>query len=178
MNYEKTVWADGDIISAQRMNNIENGIAAAASAGEGGGTDSSPVVYFFLDDLVALAESQIDGLPVSTFTDVLQSGKSIVIIERDFEGSNNDYIVDSFYFLNSANTANYGAWSFRFINLSDIVGSSPIRIDSLALSFREIEANDGYINSISKITNSFSLTGTQSSSDEQYFYPSEPVPTV
>ena len=27
MSYEKTVWADGDIISAQRMNNIENGIA-------------------------------------------------------------------------------------------------------------------------------------------------------
>lgn len=27
MSYQKTVWADGDIISAQRMNNIENGIA-------------------------------------------------------------------------------------------------------------------------------------------------------
>lgn len=27
MSYQKTVWADGDIISAQKMNNIENGIA-------------------------------------------------------------------------------------------------------------------------------------------------------
>ena len=35
MSYEKTVWADGDIISAQKMNNIENGIATLDENGVG-----------------------------------------------------------------------------------------------------------------------------------------------
>ena len=35
MSYEKTVWADGDIISAQRMNNIENGIETLDENGVG-----------------------------------------------------------------------------------------------------------------------------------------------
>ena len=35
MSYEKTIWADGDIISAQRMNNIENGIADLDENGVG-----------------------------------------------------------------------------------------------------------------------------------------------
>ena len=172
--YIKNTWQSGDLISAAKLNNIQNGIEAISNTES---ENNSPVVYFFLDNLIEQAESE-NRLSINKFIDVLQSGKSIVIIERDFEGSNNDYIVDSFYFLNSANTANYGAWSFSFINLFHISGSSPVEIDHLTLSFREIEANDGYINSISKITNSFSLTGTQSSSDEQYFYPSEPVPTV
>ena len=29
MSYEKTTWATGDIITAEKMNNIENGIASA-----------------------------------------------------------------------------------------------------------------------------------------------------
>ena len=169
MSYEKTAWVDGDIISAQRMNNIQNGIEAISNAES---ENNFPVVYLFLDDLIEQAESE-NGLPVSTFTDALQSGKSIVIIERDLQ-EQDGYIVDSFYFLKSANRIDYGAWSFYFINLSDIMGSSSIQIDSLELSFREIEANDGYINSISKTTYSFSLTGTRSS-NEQYFYPSNPI---
>lgn len=35
MAYEKTTWADGDIISAERMNNIENGIANLDENGGG-----------------------------------------------------------------------------------------------------------------------------------------------
>ena len=35
MSYQKTVWADGDIISAQRMNNIENGIETLDENGVG-----------------------------------------------------------------------------------------------------------------------------------------------
>ena len=35
MSYEKTIWADGDIISAQRMNNIENGIETLDENGVG-----------------------------------------------------------------------------------------------------------------------------------------------
>ena len=35
MSYEKTVWADGDIISAQKMNNIENGIETLDENGVG-----------------------------------------------------------------------------------------------------------------------------------------------
>lgn len=35
MSYEKTIWADGDIISAQKMNNIENGIETLDENGVG-----------------------------------------------------------------------------------------------------------------------------------------------
>lgn len=32
MSYEKTVWTAGDVITAEKLNNIENGIEAAGSA--------------------------------------------------------------------------------------------------------------------------------------------------
>lgn len=85
MSYIKNTWQSGDLISTEKLNNIQNGIAAAASASEGGGIDSSPVVYFFLDDLVSRAESQIDGLFKNLFTDILDSNKTIQIIERNEE---------------------------------------------------------------------------------------------
>lgn len=85
MSYIKNTWQSGDLISTEKLNNIQNGIAAAASAGEGGGTDSSHIIYFFLDDLVARAESQIDGLFKNLFTDILDSNKTIQIIERNEE---------------------------------------------------------------------------------------------
>ena len=35
MAYDKTVWADGDLITAERMNKIENGIEDAQGGGGG-----------------------------------------------------------------------------------------------------------------------------------------------
>lgn len=35
MAYEKTIWANGDIISAEAMNNIQNGIANLDENGGG-----------------------------------------------------------------------------------------------------------------------------------------------
>lgn len=35
MSYEKTTWNDGDIISAEKMNNIQNGIANLDENGGG-----------------------------------------------------------------------------------------------------------------------------------------------
>ena len=57
MSYEKTVWVDGDIISAQRMNNIQNGIESANSKES---ENSSPVVFFNLEDIINQAKSE-DG---------------------------------------------------------------------------------------------------------------------
>lgn len=36
--YTKTVWSDGDIITAEKMNKIENGIAEVGGSGGGGST--------------------------------------------------------------------------------------------------------------------------------------------
>ena len=33
MAYEKTTWATGDVVTAEKLNNIENGIAVADSGG-------------------------------------------------------------------------------------------------------------------------------------------------
>lgn len=97
MSYEKTVWADGDIISAQRMNNIENGLAAVAAQGQNTGS----IVVFNLDDIIDEAQSE-NGFRLSTFTDAIKQGKTICILER--ANANNDYssLQDSVYFLASS----------------------------------------------------------------------------
>lgn len=38
MSYVKTTWANGDVITADKLNNIENGIESAGSGGGGGNT--------------------------------------------------------------------------------------------------------------------------------------------
>lgn len=108
MSYEKTIWADGDIISAQRMNNIENGLAAVTSAGEGGGTDSSPVVFFNLEDIINQAKSE-DGFRLSIFTDLIQQGKFIVILYNDqnYQGSYGSFFAQ-ITFLDYSINSSYG----------------------------------------------------------------------
>ena len=89
MSYEKTVWADGDIISAQRMNNIENGIENLST---NSGQTSFPVVFFNLEDIINQAKSE-DGFRLSVFTDLIQQNKSIVILYNDqnYQGSGPTY---------------------------------------------------------------------------------------
>lgn len=38
MSYVKTTWKDGDVITAEKLNKIENGIEAASGGGGGGGS--------------------------------------------------------------------------------------------------------------------------------------------
>lgn len=44
MSYVKTTWANGDVITADKLNNIENGIESAGSGGSGGGNTFGLVI--------------------------------------------------------------------------------------------------------------------------------------
>ena len=46
MAYEKTVWNTGDIVTAEKLNNLENGVASASGGGGG-----SSVLYADFDNL-------------------------------------------------------------------------------------------------------------------------------
>ena len=171
MSYEKTIWADGDIISAQRMNNIENGIAAIDSAGEGG-TDNSSVVYFFLDNLIEQAESE-NGLSINKFIDVLQNGKSIIVIQREI---NEASFYNTFYFLESA-IASYGTWEFKFINnYLNVLPTNDLTFIKQNLIFFEEYEGAGYISQIlfSKFTNNMSQAGNETHYSD-VLYPSNSI---
>ena len=114
MSYEKTVWIDGDIISAQRMNNIENGIESANSKES---ENSSPVVFFNLENIINQAKSE-DGFRLSVFTDLIQQGKAIIIFynNQNYQGSGPAY--GSFFaqitFLDYSIISSYGNTSIYF----------------------------------------------------------------
>ena len=175
MSYIKNTWQSGDLISTEKLNNIQNGIAAAASAGEGGRTDSSHIVYFFLDDLVARAESQIDGLPISTFTDILQSGKSIIILDKKID----DYFTNTFYTFNEASqAAGYGAWRFTFKAFIFNISLNNFSLLQKDLIFDETQIDEGYINRIIQTEYSVPISSSDVYSTQHTLYPSESVPTV
>ncbi len=117
MSYQKTTWANGMVISADRMNNIENGLAAVAAQGQ----DTGLIVIFNLDDIIAQAQSE-NGFSLSTFTDVIEQGKTICILKRVGE---NDYssLQDFVYFLSSS-------WSYDS-TISFVFVNSKIFLDSL-----------------------------------------------
>lgn len=85
MSYQKTTWADGDIISAQRMNNIENGIENLST---NSGQTSFPVVFFNLEDIINQAKSE-DGFRLSIFNNLIQQGKAIIIFynNQNYQGT-------------------------------------------------------------------------------------------
>jgi hypothetical protein len=45
MSYEKHTWIDGELVTAAKMNNIENGIEEASSGGGSGGDDTMYVRF-------------------------------------------------------------------------------------------------------------------------------------
>lgn len=169
MSYEKTAWADGDIISAQRMNNIQNGIEAISNAES---ENHSPVVYFFLDDLIEQAESE-NGLSINKFIDVLQNGKSIIVIQREI---NEASFYNTFYFLESA-ASNYGSWEFKFVNnYLDVSTNKNLTFNKRVLTFFEESEGIEYISQIlfSSFTNNISNVGNETHYSD-VLYPSNPI---
>ena len=92
--YIKNTWQSGDLISAAKLNNIQNGIESANSKES---ENSSPVVFFNLEDIINQAKSE-DGFRLSVFTDLIQQDKFIVILYNDqnYQGSGPTY--GSFFF--------------------------------------------------------------------------------
>lgn len=117
MSYQKTVWADGDIISAQRMNNIENGIENLST---NSGQTNFPVVVFNLDDIINQAKSE-NGFRLSVFTDLIQQGKAIIIFynNQNYQGSGPTYgsFPAQITFLDYSTISSYGNISIYILSL-------------------------------------------------------------
>lgn len=81
MSYTRTIWVNGDVVTAAKLNKMEQGIADANNSGSGGGT--SVAVYYATpedygavgdgttDDTNALSQAFNSGMPV-----VLTQGKT------------------------------------------------------------------------------------------------------
>ena len=65
MSYEKTTWINGDIITADKMNNIENGIASAGKVMICNASFSSSAQNYVLDKTVQeIYDAMLAGTPV------------------------------------------------------------------------------------------------------------------
>ena len=67
MSYTKHTWTDGELVTAAKMNNIENGIEAASSGGSGGGglvltMDNEGALNKTLAEIKSAAESGVVAL--------------------------------------------------------------------------------------------------------------------
>lgn len=77
MTYNKKTWESGQKLTADGLNNIENGVAALAAAQDNAQVDL-PVVFFNLGDITDEAESE-DGFKDSRFINLFNQGKNIII---------------------------------------------------------------------------------------------------
>jgi hypothetical protein len=80
MSYTKHTWADGELVTAAKMNNIENGIEEASSGGGSGGGDGAveiPTTY--------LNDTRTLGM---TYNECLQL-KNAYFCYHTYDGNNN-----------------------------------------------------------------------------------------
>ena len=80
MSYEKHTWENGEIITAEKLNNIENGIEEAGSSG--GGAEPLIVGVTWEEDTGTLSETW------KTIRDAYYSGRPVFL--RELDGEYND----------------------------------------------------------------------------------------
>ena len=74
MSYEKTTWANGDVITATKLNKMEEGIAGMC-----------PVVFIYFPD--SSAGCQAVGLDFATALSMVQEGKPFLAFSVDYNSS-------------------------------------------------------------------------------------------
>lgn len=77
MSYTPTTWANGDTITAQKMNNIEQGIVDASSGG-GGGVVVIPTTGVYSDETARI--SSVTAISATAVPNVLTAGKIPVLL--------------------------------------------------------------------------------------------------
>lgn len=131
MAYEKQIWADGDVITQEKLNHMEDGIAE----GDGveivdivqTGTDSTnkPLFNLSYDDLEEVAQKY-------------HNGKAVVRLQLLDNSSLNYYMngarlyVDSFYFTSSSMTGDYYLLHACATSIMNVSGNN-IRIYNIQL---------------------------------------------
>ena len=79
MSYTKTNWKDGDVISAEKMNKIEQGIADAGTSGGSGGVLGVAVTYNDKGGTFSRTWQEI--------YDTMDNGGFVVIYMKDANGT-------------------------------------------------------------------------------------------
>lgn len=113
MAYTPTTWATGDVITADKLNNMENGILNAGSGGGGGGV----VTYTFTIKEGEVVQGrqmydvvETDATPQSVLESI-ESGKFCLIKYRE-----------QWYDDDSGETI-YGDWLFGYFDEVDVYGN-------------------------------------------------------
>lgn len=85
MSYNKTTWINGDIITAQKLNNIEDGIENV-----NGGALSSPFIELVIKDNTLISHSweEILSLVVGNGADIPLSDNNLFLLKKSEEDSN------------------------------------------------------------------------------------------
>ena len=84
MSYEKTNWQKGDVITAEKLNKIENGIESATDSSASGGATPPLVVPYTYNGSSELYETE------TTFGEIRQAFESgrVVLFRGDGQGEN------------------------------------------------------------------------------------------
>lgn len=106
MSYEKQTWECGEIITAEKLNHIEDGLEEASRGGGGGGDVSTPLI------VNASTQDNFEWTCDTTFgeiDDAVRSGRTVLILY--------DRITDGWEVYNAGNVIgtqsalNNGSWS-------------------------------------------------------------------
>ena len=111
MSYTPTEWKSGDVITSEKLNNLEQGVADASGGGGGGGT--------LVVEKTLVGEGYALGETWQTIYDAAKSGKAVLLRNVYEEGGEYDvsisyvtevYLADGLYMVDAGNE-NYSATS-------------------------------------------------------------------
>lgn len=111
MSYTKNAWTCGDVITAEKLNNMEDGIEQAVECCGGG---SAPLIFSYTMEETTAEECPYDGRKFTyshswrEIYDALASGRAVVQVDVDESGIY-QYSIESAYFEN-------GIWSIGVSN--------------------------------------------------------------
>ena len=106
MNYTPTEWSSGDVITAEKLNKLENGVAS------GGGESNDFVVSF--QNHPQQENKRISDKTIEEIYDACKAGKTIYGIYIIDSGDGVYYNVDKFY-LSSASCTNVNPIQYNVI---------------------------------------------------------------
>lgn len=84
MAYEKTTWANGDVITAEKLNNMEDGIAA-----------NSVLFINLVVQIIGVEHPEVNWVSEERYSDILEAinnDKLVVVILSNTYGSAVDYL--------------------------------------------------------------------------------------
>lgn len=133
MAYTKNTWATGDVVTAAKLNHMEDGIAGAGSGGSGGGTL-----------LITLTDNGGNPTVDKTFAEItaaIDDGIMPILIGSIGVGDKGYYYLNYYeegyaVTFNSANAYEVGQGAMLTVTVVEIATNDEVHVDSYAFEGR------------------------------------------